>query len=97
MKTRSTLLTTVIAAAICSWAALTQARDNHHPPGPAHASSMPLEARSVEQTSRALAAKPRPPVVVTAKPPTIQPRGGNPHVTLNPQPIPPGRLKAKTR
>lgn len=55
-----------------------------------------MEGRSVEQTSRTLAAKPSHPVVVIAKPRAIQPRGGDPRVTLNPQPIPPGRSKAKT-
>ncbi|MDQ2736239.1 MAG: hypothetical protein M3Y55_14910 [Pseudomonadota bacterium] len=84
----------VTVAARCFSAALAQARDNHRRPGAAHASSMPLEARSVVQTSGALAAKPERPVAITANR-GRQPRGGDPRVTLNPQPIPQGRSKVK--
>ncbi len=82
------------AAAFCSLASATDPGDNHRPPGPAHHKPMPIEERVVSGASGP-AVKPVAPKTVTAVPRAIRPGGGDPRVTLNPQPIPPGRSKVK--
>ena len=83
------------AAVFISLVAQSYAADNHRQPGPAHPTPAPLQAQSVVSSASAVASKPVRPTAVTAAPRTIQPRGGDPRVTLNPQPIPPGRSKVK--
>lgn len=82
-------------ATFCSLASATDAGDSHRQPGPSHAKASPLEAHSLVSASGAHAVEPIRPPTVTAVPRTIQPSGGDPRVTLNPQPIPPGRAKVQ--
>lgn len=89
-------LAALAAAALSGLASATGTGDNHRQPGPAHRKAAPAQEQSVVSSSTPLAARPVRPTTVKAVRRTIGPRRGDPRVTLNPQPIPPGRSKVKS-
>lgn len=90
-------LVAAAALALVGAASAAGAPDSHRQPGPSHGHAAPPQAQTVVPLASVPLARPRRPTTVTAGPRTVHPGGGDPRVTINSQPVPPGHSAALTK
>lgn len=90
-------LVAAAALALVGAASAAGAPDSQRQPGPSHRHAAPAQAQTVVPSASTLPARPGRPTTVTAGPRTVHPGGGDPRVTINSQPVPPGHSAALTK